>query len=387
MSMTNNLIRFPQFAIVIVAVLGACSASNGVPTAPIGGGRQTSTPPSQPSATPTPSVSGPLIYAVNFGVTPDLNENLNVYAANRVGSFNEAPLATIGGDNSGISDPFAVAVDAAGEIYVANSLVNVGFSGQTTPGSITVYAANPTGTLNAAPLGTIIGGNTGLNAPEGVSVDTAGKIYVASGAGSITVYAPNPTGTLNEAPLATITGSNTGLGNFGPNGVAIDASGKIYAANTNSITVYAANPSGTLNETPLATIAGSNTRLDGFGIALDAAGQIYVVSNDNGLAGSINVFAANPRGILNEAPLATITGTQTGLNRASAIAVDASNKIYVTNMGTEIDEEAAPPTFLGSSITVYPPIPQGGGRLNEAPIATIAGSNTGLDGPDGIAVR
>jgi len=49
--------------------------------------------------------------------------------------------------------------------------------------------------------------------PEGVAVDASGKIYVANaGRGSsITVYAANPSGTLNEAPLATITGTNTGL--------------------------------------------------------------------------------------------------------------------------------------------------------------------------------
>jgi hypothetical protein len=387
--------RFPPFAIILVAVAAACSSSSGVPTAPIGS-RQASAPPSQPSPTPTASISGALIYAVNFGVTPDLSEDLNVYRGNPIGTLNEAPLATIGGFNTGISDPFGVAVDAVGKIYVANSLVDINNDGETAPGSITVFAANPTGTLNDLPLATIIGSNTGLNSPEAVAVDTAGKIYVANGGdaaggGSITVYAANPSGTLNEPPLATISGSNTGLSN-GVSGVAVDASGKIYAANagSNSITVYAANPSGTLNEVPLGTIAGSNTQLeDPAHIAVDATGQIYVANPGNGvIEGNITVYAANPSGTLNEAPLATITGRQTGLTRPSGVAVDATKKIYVANFGSsESGGEGTPPTFLGSSITVYAPIPPGGGTLNEAPLATIAGSNTGLDGPTGIAVH
>jgi DNA-binding beta-propeller fold protein YncE len=90
-----------------------------------------------------------------------------------------------------------VAVDALGKIYVANN---------NSP-SITVYAANPSGTLNEAPLATIAGSNTGLNGPTGVAVDASGKIYVANASGAtLTIYAANPSGTLNEAPLATLTG-------------------------------------------------------------------------------------------------------------------------------------------------------------------------------------
>jgi len=99
--------------------------------------------------------------------------------------------------------------------------------------------------------------------------------------------------------------------------VAIDASGKIYVANKNtpSITVYAASPSGTLNEAPLATIAGSNTGLNGpTGVAIDASGKIYVA---NASAATITIYAANPSGALNEAPLATITG----INSTVALAV------------------------------------------------------------------
>jgi 6-phosphogluconolactonase (cycloisomerase 2 family) len=205
------------------------------------------------------------------------------------------------GNNTGMNGSLGIALDAFGNIYVANE----------TFGAITAYAANPVGTLNEAPFATITGSNTGLTTPRGLAVDASGKIYAPGGdqfanAGTVTVYAANPAGTLNEAPLATIAGSSTGLNV--PWDVAVDALGKIYVANNNSpsITVYAANPSGTLNEAPLATIAGSSTGLNGpTGVAVDASGKIYVVNASNA---TITIYAANPSGTLNEAPLATLTG-------------------------------------------------------------------------------
>jgi 6-phosphogluconolactonase (cycloisomerase 2 family) len=203
-----------------------------------------------------------------------------------------------------------VALDAADKIYVANE----------TFGSITVYGANPSGMLNESPLATITGSNTGLTTPRGIAVDGSGLIYAPGGdqfanAGTITVYAANPSGTLNETPLATIAGNSTGLNV--PWGVAIDSLGRIYVANNNtpSITVYAANPSGTLNEAPLATITGSNTGLNGpTGVAVDASGKIYVANASNA---TVTIYAANPSGTLNEVPLATLTG----LNSPAAVAV------------------------------------------------------------------
>ena len=224
--------------------------------------------------------------------------------------------------------PAAVAIDASGKIYLAS-----GDYGDGGGGNVAVYAANPSGTFTGTPLGTVDTVNFSFT---GVAVDASTKIYAAnpfaeSGPNapqSITVWA-NPIGLgLDSAPpLATIAGSSTGLNN--PYGVALDASGRIYAANfaafgTPSITVYAANPSGTLNEAPLGTITGSSTGLNGpTSVAVDPSGLIYVAnagSIGNGVSNpgnnSITVYAANPNGTLNEAPIATIAGSNTGLSLA-----------------------------------------------------------------------
>lgn len=66
-------------------------------------------------------------------------------------------------------------------VYVANQ----------TSSTVTLYAANPSGTLNEAPLATLIG--TGLSGPYSARVDSGGKIYVTNyNSNTITVYPPNP---------------------------------------------------------------------------------------------------------------------------------------------------------------------------------------------------
>ena len=256
------------FLVLTVAV--GCSNS-GTPVVPIrtpASAAPTMTPSTAPSATPTikpsptpsatPTITpSPAPSATSTGVVyvalPDAS-SLLVYAPDSSGTLPQEPTATISGSNTGLVIPFGVAVDANGKIYVANAACCG--SG----GSVSVYAANPSGALNEAPLATITGSNTGLDIPVNIAVDAHGTIYVLNlrgggGSGSVTVYAANPSGTLNEAPLATIAGSSTGIEY--PFGLAVDASGKIYVANdaplqgsvdSQSITVYAANPSGTLNE-------------------------------------------------------------------------------------------------------------------------------------------
>jgi hypothetical protein len=84
--------------------------------------------------------------------------------------------------------------------------------------------------------------------------------------------------------------------------------------------VYAASPSGSLNEAPVATIAGSDTGLASqytSALAVGSDGSIYVpVASVN----EILAFPANPSGTLNEAPTGIITGSATQLENPSAIA-------------------------------------------------------------------
>jgi hypothetical protein len=274
------------------------------------------------------------------------------------------------------SQPVAVTVAAAtGQtLYVVNDGHGGGVDGNSPlpPWSITAY------TGNATPAITVAGANAEFMDPQGVALDAAGRLYLADGMGRnrILVYAPGATG--NAPPVDSISGSNTGLSY--PQGVALDPTGRLYVANivpapadSYSVTVYA--PGATGNATPIATIQGSNTGLNvPIGIALDAASRLYVAN-----ANSVTVYAAGVAG--NAAPLATIQGSNTGLDhwRPAGIAVDASGKVYVATTSLCFNPDTA---THGESVLVF----ASGAAGNAIPIATIQGSNTGLDGSTGIAV-
>lgn len=269
------------------------------------------------------------------------------------------PQQTLSGSGTGLSGPWDVAVDASGNMYVANQ-----------SNSVTIYAAGATG--NASPIGTISGSYTGLNDPQGIALNPVnGDIYVAntgggaSDDGTITVYAPGSYG--NVAPIATIAGYSTGLSS--PEGLVLDASGNIYVPNdgNHTITVYAAGSNGDV--APTATISGSYTKLSNpYQLSLDSSNNIYV-ANYAGASG-INVleFAAGSNG--NLAPIKTIAGTKTKLDGTDGIALDASGNEYAAN-------------YQGASITVY----QAGSNGNRKPIRFIKGSKTGINGPEGITIR
>ena len=299
------------------------------------------------------------------------------------------PSATIATQNQ-IFEPTGVALDSSGRIYVAN-----GNRDRTVSDTVTIYA--PGSNAGTPPIGSIEGDKAGISSPFAVAVDKAGKVYVANQVdgydndGSITVY---PAGSVGDvAPVAKIAGTRTGdkTGLKSPIGLAVDGSNKLYVLNefgdsgSGSITIYSPGASG--NVAPEATIAdaagGKHTQLHSpAGLALDAAGNIYV-TNDRA-SNSITVYPAGSKGDV--APKAIISGSNTGLATPRGIAIDSSGNIYVANAsdGVVIDgvEEDNGSETGPATITVYPP----GSNGNVKPIATITGPLTSLAHPEGMAI-
>jgi hypothetical protein len=268
---------------------------------------------------------------------------------------NVSPIAKIVGDGwgpdkdkTGLGAPSAIALDANGNIYVANGQ---SYSGSDAIGTITIYAPGSNG--NAAPARTIVGTKTGLNVPVSIAIDSAGYLYVlnssggSDSAGSVTIYAPHSNG--DVAPVRTIINSDPDHPDFdNPAGLALDAGNNIYVANDGRANSY----------TSKADIAA--------------------------FAPSITSYPAGSNGKVS--PSATIKGSLTQLDGPSGIVVDSIGNIFVTN---DAGSGRAPLDF----ISVYPPHSNGNVapamRLSDGGIirhAVIKGSLTGLDQPAGMAI-
>ncbi|HEU5301946.1 MAG TPA: NHL repeat-containing protein, partial [Acidimicrobiia bacterium] len=128
-------------------------------------------------------------------------------------------LAITGYPTPTLSAPFGVAVDAAGNIYTADTVTD------------TVYRFNASGTQTLAIPAT--DATPTLSAPVGVAVDAAGNIYTAD-AVTDTVYRFDASGTQTLAIPAT----NATPTLSDPYGVAVDAAGNIYTADPDTDTVY-----------------------------------------------------------------------------------------------------------------------------------------------------
>ncbi|HUO06675.1 MAG TPA: PQQ-binding-like beta-propeller repeat protein, partial [Candidatus Binataceae bacterium] len=284
---------------------------------------------------PTPTSTGPTPTATAMPplaiyVSNESGNSVTVYPLS--GNGNISPMAKIGGANTGLNQPSGIKVDAGGNIYVANVVA----------GTIDTFPPSSNG--NVQPVRII----SGLGGPEGIVLDASRHIYAAigGGIGRLIVNA------------ATIAGVNTGLDY--PWGITLDASGNIYAANNqeDSITAYPVGSSG--DAQPFAIISGPSTGL-GFprGIAMDSSENLYVA---NFSYNNVIVYPAGSNG--DAQPSAVIEG----LSEPNDVAVDADGNIYVAN--------------YENSIMVFPP----GSNGNVAPIRTLAGSATGLNYPQGIAV-
>lgn|GEM_PF-3139735 len=317
----------------------------------------------RPSASPTASPTPKPTASPSPSPTPLARLFVANYAANSVDTYSlksdgtpGARVGTIAGNKTGLKGPQEVAVDSRGYIFVDNAWTQ----------QVLVYPPNPIGTVNEPPVATI---SLGFQS-NCVAVAANDEIYVCS-AGEVDVFAAHPSGSSDAAPVARVkNASPPGIPLAELNGVAFDASGEFYVTNNiHSIFAFPPNPRGTAPEDPTGVITGLESPPDRtglyfpYGIGLDPSGRIYTVD-----AGRVLVFAPKPVGIVNEAPLATIAGDQTGLTGCvtCGLAVGPTGLIYVAT---------------GSAILVFPPNPAG--TLNEAPIATMVGADGGI----GVAVR
>lgn len=186
---------------------------------------------SGPSVPPIRTISSSVLSAP-YGIAVDPSGNIFVadptgfdgngavdeFSASQNGPV--TPIFQIAGPGTGLSQPYGIAVDANDDVFVVNDAGTPSAPGNP---SLEIFPRGQT-----VPSRVIAGTATQLNVPIAVAVDDAGNIYVANSKGnSVTVYGNAQSG--NVAPIRAVSGGATVL--FGPQGVALDPSGQLYVTN------------------------------------------------------------------------------------------------------------------------------------------------------------
>jgi len=189
--------------------------------------------------------------------------------------------------------PRGVAVDAAGNIYIADSANNV-IRKVDASGIITTIAGNSTGGFSGDGGPAI---NAELQGVAGLTLDPAGNIYIADRDnarirkialdGTISTIAGN-----GVSAYAGDGGPAISASLYAPNSVALDAAGNIYFADSTNNAVRKISTSGIIT-----TLAGKGYGMIGFtgdggpavnalvddpqAVAVDSAGNVYFTDEDN----------------------------------------------------------------------------------------------------------
>jgi hypothetical protein len=197
-------------------------------------------------------------------------------------------------DQAYFADPFGVAVGGEGNIYVADtgndSIRKISLAG--TNWMVATLAGNTDNPGAADGTGT----NAMFNAPMGVAVDGAGNLFVAD-TGNATIRKVTPAGVVTTVAGAPgVTGFADGPGesalfNF-PSSVAVDDAGGVYVADTYNAALRKLTLAGT--NWVVTTVAGINGTYGGAdgngraaqfyypsGVAVDGDGFLYVADTYN----------------------------------------------------------------------------------------------------------
>jgi len=216
-------------------------------------------------------------------------------------SANDLAL-TLNYAGGGLNGPRAIAIDSAGNAWVANGL-----------GS-SVTKISSAGTFLSGTSGYA---GSGLNAPFGIAIDASGNAWLANTDlnGAIEL---SSTGAFLSGP-----NGYSGGGLNEPDGIAIDASGNAWLANTGSDSAIELSNAG-------AVLSGANGYTGSSlafprAIAIDGSGNAWVnsytgISSSVTKMSSIGTFLSGANGY-----------TGGGLNNPDAIAIDSAGNAWVTN--------------------------------------------------------
>ncbi len=259
------------------------------------------------SATLTIKVNLPPVPAINYSSPQNytVGTAITALAPTTTGVAAAAYSTTPGTLGSGFINPSGVAVDAAGNVYIAdfgNNLVKM----------------IPAGGGSPVTLG------SGFNGPVSVAVDAAGNVYVADENNSA----------IKEIPAGNGSPVTLGSGFNHPDGVAVDALGNVYVADPLNNAIKKIPVGGVV---PITLATGFNSPA---GVAVDAAGNVYVADLNNNAVKKIPVGGG------------AVVTLGSGFNQPTGVAVDGAGNVFVADYQNsaikEIPAAGGAPISLGS---------------------------------------
>jgi uncharacterized protein (TIGR03437 family) len=248
--------------------------------------------------------------------------------------------------------PASVAVDASGNLFIADTVNNVIRKVTASSGNISTVAGNSTqGFAGDGAAAT----SAELYLPTGVFVDASGNIFIAdrgnnrirkvlASNGNISTVAGNGTGVSSGDG-----GAAAAAGLPSPTSIALDASGNIFiAVPLNSRIREVSAGSGTITTVAGDGVAGfygdgglpTNALLNHpAGVAVDASGDIFIADTGNNRIREVSAATAPPPSI-NSGGVVAVDSTVTTIQPGEFVS------IYGTNLGP-----ASPATWTGVFVT------------------------------------
>jgi trimeric autotransporter adhesin len=278
------------------------------------------------------------------------------------------------GTSAELNGPNGVAVDASGNLYIADTLNNR-IRKVTAGGTITTVAGNG---LTAYSGDNGPATSAAINNPAGVAVDTSGNLYIAdyvnarirkvSNSGTIT--------TIAGTGVQSYSGDNgpaTSAELKQPAGVAVDPSGNVYIADEGNSVIRKVNTGGIIT-----TIAGNGTYGDNgdngaataaslqgpAGVALDSSGNLYIADyydqvirkvDNSGIITTVAGIHGNSHAPGFSGDLGSATSAE--LYSPSAVAVDAVGNLFIldsqNNRVRKVDPSGIINTVAGNGTPGY----------------------------------
>ncbi|MDB6167757.1 MAG: hypothetical protein JWM88_621 [Verrucomicrobia bacterium] len=272
------------------------------------------------------------------------------------------------GSAARFNDPNGITASADGTLSVADTS-NGTIRRVSAAGVVSTLAGSSSARGNADGAGA----SATFSSPIGVARDSGGTVYVAD-AMNHTIRRVASNGTVTTlAGAAGVSGSADGLAEAArfnhPTGVAVDSTGNVYVTDSTNNTLRKISLTGAV--TTVAGVAGAAGSADGTagqalfnnptGVAVDAAGNIFVADTGNSTIRRVSAGGAvtTVAGLPGIAGLRNGAGMDAWFNQPKALALDASGNLYVADTGNaairKIDSSGAVTTLALTEGTANPP--------------------------------